>query len=68
MLGEVERIAERSAVRMQELLPSYARVPLHELTPVTLVVLGQLLAVHLAIARGMDPDRPRTIQKVTRTW
>ncbi len=39
-----------------------------ELTPITLAVLGQLLAHHVAVARGMDPDRPRTIQKVTRTW
>ena len=39
-----------------------------ELTPVTLAVLGQLLAHRLAMAKGMDPDRPRTIQKVTRTW
>jgi glucosamine--fructose-6-phosphate aminotransferase (isomerizing) len=39
-----------------------------ELTPVTLAVLGQLLAHQLAVAKGMDPDRPRTIQKVTRTW
>ena len=39
-----------------------------ELTPVTLAVLGQLLALLVAGARGVDPDRPRTIQKVTRTW
>ena len=39
-----------------------------ELTPLTLVVLGQLLAHHVAMAKGLDPDRPRTIQKVTRTW
>jgi glutamine---fructose-6-phosphate transaminase (isomerizing) len=39
-----------------------------ELTPITLAVLGQLLAHQVAVARGMDPDRPRTIQKVTRTW
>jgi glucosamine--fructose-6-phosphate aminotransferase (isomerizing) len=39
-----------------------------ELTPIPLVVLGQLLAHHVAVARGFDPDRPRTIQKVTRTW
>ena len=43
LLNEVERIAERSAVRMQELLPSYARVPLHELTPVTLANARNLL-------------------------
>ncbi|HSS62654.1 MAG TPA: SIS domain-containing protein [Candidatus Limnocylindrales bacterium] len=39
-----------------------------ELTPIPLAVLGQLLAHHVAVARGFDPDRPRTIQKVTRTW
>jgi glucosamine--fructose-6-phosphate aminotransferase (isomerizing) len=39
-----------------------------ELTPIPLAVLGQLLAHHVAVARGIDPDRPRTIQKVTRTW
>ena len=39
-----------------------------ELTPIPLAVLGQLLAHHVAVARGYDPDRPRTIQKVTRTW
>lgn len=38
------------------------------LTPMTLAVLGQMLAHHVALAKGMDPDRPRTIQKVTRTW
>jgi glucosamine--fructose-6-phosphate aminotransferase (isomerizing) len=39
-----------------------------ELTPVTLAVLGQLLAHRVALARKIDPDRPRTLNKVTRTW
>lgn len=39
-----------------------------ELTPITLAVLGQLLAHRVAVAKGVDPDQPRTIQKVTRTW
>ena len=39
-----------------------------ELTPLTLVVLGQLLALHVALVRGLDPDRPRSLHKVTRTW
>jgi glucosamine--fructose-6-phosphate aminotransferase (isomerizing) len=39
-----------------------------EVTPITLAVQGQLLAHHVAVARGIDPDRPRTIQKITRTW
>lgn len=39
-----------------------------ELTPLTLAVLGQLLAHRVALARGIDPDRPRGLNKVTRTW
>jgi signal transduction histidine kinase len=47
LLGDAERIAERTAVRMRELLPSYARVPLPELTPVTLANARNLLATVL---------------------
>jgi len=39
-----------------------------ELTPLPLAVLGQLLSHRLALALGIDPDRPRALQKVTRTW
>jgi glutamine---fructose-6-phosphate transaminase (isomerizing) len=39
-----------------------------DLTPLTLAVLGQLLAYRVALARGIDPDRPRALNKVTRTW
>jgi glucosamine--fructose-6-phosphate aminotransferase (isomerizing) len=49
------------AVRMRSGLPE-------ELTPMTLAVLGQLLAHEVAQARGVDPDAPRALRKVTRTW
>ena len=39
-----------------------------ELTPLTLGVLGQLLAWRVALARGVDPDQPRALRKITRTW
>ena len=39
-----------------------------ELTPISLGVLAQLLAHRVAVARGFDPDSPREIRKVTRTW
>jgi glucosamine--fructose-6-phosphate aminotransferase (isomerizing) len=39
-----------------------------ELTPFPLTVLGQLLAHRVAVAGGIDPDRPRALRKVTRTW
>ncbi|MBU1878979.1 MAG: SIS domain-containing protein, partial [Chloroflexi bacterium] len=37
------------------------------LSPVTAAVAGQLLALHLAQTRGLDPDQPRRLHKVTRT-
>jgi len=46
------------------------RVPLavpEELTPLVAVLPGQLLALHLSLARGLDPDSPRGLSKVTRT-
>jgi glucosamine--fructose-6-phosphate aminotransferase (isomerizing) len=39
-----------------------------ELTPISLAVLAQLLACRVAVARGFNPDSPRAIHKVTRTW
>ena len=36
-------------------------------TPIPYIVPAQLFAAHLAEARGLDPDRPRTISKITRT-
>ena len=37
------------------------------LSPLAAVLPGQLLALHLSLARGLDPDRPRGLSKVTRT-
>ncbi len=37
------------------------------LAPVTSIVPAQLFAYHLTLARGLDPDAPRHISKVTRT-
>ena len=37
------------------------------LTPLIAIVPGQLLAYHLTLARGSNPDQPRTIRKVTLT-
>jgi len=38
------------------------------LTPLVAALPGQMLAYHLAVARGYDPDRPRGLSKVTRTF
>jgi len=37
------------------------------LSPIVAIVPGQLLALHAARARGLDPDAPRGITKVTET-
>lgn len=37
------------------------------LTPIPAIVAGQLFSYHLAIAKGLDPERPRGLSKVTRT-
>jgi glucosamine--fructose-6-phosphate aminotransferase (isomerizing) len=37
------------------------------LSPIPAILPGQLLAYHLTIARGFDPDQPRALHKVTRT-
>lgn len=47
-------------------LPLAATTP-EWLSPISAVLPGQLFALHLALAKGLDPDTPRGIQKVTRT-
>ena len=37
------------------------------LVPLVSIVPGQLYAYHLALAKGLDPDHPRSLQKVTLT-
>jgi glucosamine--fructose-6-phosphate aminotransferase (isomerizing) len=37
------------------------------LSPIAATLPGQLLAYHLSIARGFDPDQPRVLNKVTLT-
>ncbi len=38
-----------------------------EITPYISVVFGQIFAYHLALAKGLDPDLPRGLRKVTKT-
>ena len=65
-LGSIEEKLKAKGLQVMRLTDG-SGLP-EELTPIPLAVLGQLLAHDVAIARGFDPDRPRTIQKVTRTW
>jgi glucosamine--fructose-6-phosphate aminotransferase (isomerizing) len=59
--GDLGAFDRQSAVGIDTGLPE-------DRTPLPLAVLGQLLAYRVALARGIDPDRPRALNKVTRTW
>jgi glucosamine--fructose-6-phosphate aminotransferase (isomerizing) len=37
------------------------------LSPIPAIVIGQLFAYHLTLAKGLDPEAPRGLRKVTRT-
>jgi len=56
-------LREVGAVSLQ--LP--APMPEH-ITPMVAIVAGQLLAYHIALHKGLNPDRPPGRRKVTRTW
>ena len=62
VLSEVE--ATRSLAWRSVALPS--GVP-DWLRPISSIVPGQLFAYHLTVAKGLDPEAPRAISKVTRT-
>ncbi len=56
---EALRLA-RTPLRLPVVLPEW-------LSPFTCVVPGQLLALHVTLAKGYDPDHPRGLKKVTET-
>ena len=47
-------------------LPIPAGIP-EWLSPVPAIIPGQLVALHLALTKGLNPDIPRGLHKVTRT-
>jgi glucosamine--fructose-6-phosphate aminotransferase (isomerizing) len=70
----VAREAEIVVISEQEEALQLARVPVRLpvalpewLSPFTCVVPGQLLALHVTLAKGYDPDHPRGLTKVTET-
>jgi glucosamine--fructose-6-phosphate aminotransferase (isomerizing) len=60
-------ISDSAAVRgIDEGLALPAGIP-PWLSPMVDILPGQLYAYHLTVARGLDPEHPRTIRKVTET-
>ena len=48
-------------------IPTLSGMPEDLFTPIPYVVPAQLFATFLAEQKGLDPDRPRTLSKVTKT-
>jgi glucosamine 6-phosphate synthetase-like amidotransferase/phosphosugar isomerase protein len=62
------RAGQVSDVAAEDLPGITLAAPLGEpIAPIAALVLGQLLAVELALALGIDPARPRGLRKVTST-
>lgn len=69
-----DRKAELVILSSEDEILSYATTPFkleasifEELSPLLYIVPAQLLAYYLAVTRGLDPDRPRGLSKVTLT-
>jgi glucosamine--fructose-6-phosphate aminotransferase (isomerizing) len=83
MLDRLEELKAETLIVTDESNPEAAskparviQLPIHSLapsgpcdlyTPIPYIVPAQLFAAHLASIKGLNPDRPRAIQKVTRT-
>lgn len=66
--AELLIVSDREALLEKARLPLRLPVTVEEwLSPILCVLPGQLLALHLALAKDVDPDNPRTLQKVTST-
>jgi len=61
-IGDDPEIISHAALSLK--LP--VRVP-EWLSPIPAIIPGQLLAMHLAAIRNYDPDKPRSLSKVTET-
>lgn len=66
--ADVVVLSDRADLRAlgRRSLPLPVALPEH-LGPIASIVPGQLLALHLTEARGLDPENPRNIAKVTET-
>jgi glutamine---fructose-6-phosphate transaminase (isomerizing) len=66
--AELVVIARNSAILSKGTKAISVPVDVDEIfSPLVYVVVGQLLAYHIAVAKGNDPDQPRGLSKVTLT-
>jgi glucosamine--fructose-6-phosphate aminotransferase (isomerizing) len=60
-LTVVGSAGHHAALRLPEAIPE-------QLSPLVEIIPLQMLARELAVVRGLDPDAPRGLRKVTQTW
>jgi glutamine---fructose-6-phosphate transaminase (isomerizing) len=66
---EVQEMAglESKVIAVPATLRSKSALPEEIFTPIPYIIPGQLFAASLADVKGLDPDQPRTLSKVTQT-
>ena len=75
MIGEIRQTkAELAVISNEDSLLSQCELPIRLpaglaewLSPIVATIPGQLLALHLCLEKGYEPDRPRGLKKVTLT-
>jgi glucosamine--fructose-6-phosphate aminotransferase (isomerizing) len=65
--GHREALAQGEAICLPAAPGAPGASPRDLFTPIPYVIPAQLFAATLAAQKGLDPDRPRTLNKVTRT-
>ncbi len=64
--AEAQKLATRAIV-IPASLQRKGAAPAELFTPIPYIVPAQLFAAHLAVIKGLNPDQPRTLSKVTKT-
>ena len=65
--GGLDGVKTRHTIEVEVPSADTPGLPSDILSPIPLVIPGQTFAARLAEAKGLDPDRPRSLTKVTRT-
>ncbi len=67
--GEVQKMPgiKNKVITIPASLASTSPLPEELFTPIPYIIPGQLFAAFLADIKGLDPDQPRTLSKITQT-
>ena len=63
----VQGLPSKHRIEVAEIPPISSSLPRDLFSAIPMIIPAQLFACHLAASKGLDPDRPRMLSKVTRT-